>query len=262
MTPAATTPTHSDTAVTVDSPSNTPAVQQLVQRIAAEVDAAAERVRALQAEAEADYSSGEQRFNQFVATAQRIQAILEPRLQALTTVSVFTDVKQSVNVELRGPESRGFHAITTKLTVPGSDKRPTGMGFSFRVDHDSLFQNAIVSCHLEILPLFIEREKFQQLMVSIDAPDEAMISAWIDDRLVGFTKTYFEVYFHSEYQKKGLQKDPVLNIRFPGAMSVATQEYQSQTYHFFTEASSQRFRDHPADYIETDQQPNNARQKP
>ncbi len=231
--------------------SATSSVDQLVQRLSAEVDAAEERVRSLQIEAAKIFVGQEQRMMRFAAAADRIHAILLPRLEAFTNVKVFQDIKKGVTEELRGPEGRGFHGRTTTLTAPYCNKRPAPMEFSFRVGHDGPMINAVIDYRLQILPIFVEFESHDQLVIPIDDPGEESIAAWIDDKLVGFAKTYFEVYFNDEYQKKSLEMDPVMSIRFPRALAVGTREYQSRTYHFYTEESFRLFDKDPSEYIET-----------
>jgi YHS domain-containing protein len=233
------------------APAATLSVENLVQRLSVEVDAASERVHTLQTKASQVFVGQQQRLMRFVAVADRIHAILVPRLQALTNVNVFKDITQSVSLELRGPEGRGFHGRTTKLTVPYSDKRPTPMEFSFRVGHDGLLENAVIDYRLQILPVFIKFDSNDQLITPIERPSEEAIAAWIDDKLVGFTQTYFEVYFHDEYQKTNLEIDPVMNVRFPKAFAAGKQEYQRRAYHFYTKESLQLFEEDPSAYIET-----------
>jgi YHS domain-containing protein len=115
----------------------------------------------------------------------------------------------------------------------------------------SPIERAVEGLHVKILPIFIKLDSHDELVVPIDEPNDETISAWIDDKLVGFTKTYFEVYFSDEYQKDSLELDPVMNIRFPRALAVAKREYQSRTYHFYTEESYRLFENDPSEYIET-----------
>ena len=107
-------------------------VDQLVQRLSAEVAAATERIHVLQTEAAKVFLGQEQRFMHFVALAERIHAILQPRIDAFTGVNVFKHIAQNVSLELRGPEERGFHGRTTTLSVPSSDACSGKVELSFR----------------------------------------------------------------------------------------------------------------------------------
>jgi YHS domain-containing protein len=225
-------------------------VDQLVQRLSAEVAAATERIHVLQTEAVKVFLGQEQRFMRFVALAERIDAILQPRIDAFTEVNVFKDIAQNVSLELRGPEARGFHGRTTTLSVPSSDACSGKVELSFRLGHDGPIKNAILDYRLEILPIFIKFDSHDQLVIPIDSPNEGAIAAWIDDKLVGFTRTYFEMYFTEQYQKQSFEMDPVMNVRFPRAFAAGKKEYQGRVYHFYTEESLQEFENNPSEYIE------------
>jgi YHS domain-containing protein len=231
--------------------SETASVEQLTERLAAEVAAATERINSLQNEAAKVFLGQEERFMHFMALAQRIHAILQPRIEAFAEVNVFKDIQQSVRLGLRGPEARGFHERRTTLIVPSSDACSGKIELSFRVGHDGSIKNAIIDYHLEILPIFIEFDSHDQLVIPIDNPSESAIAAWIDDKLVGFTRTYFEMYFTEQYQKRSFEMDPVMNIRFPRAFAAGKKDYQGRTYHFYTIESLQAFKKAPWEYVET-----------
>ena len=232
----------------VSSPPTLP--DKLIQRLAAEVAAATERIHAIQTEAAKAFLGQEQRFLRFVALTERIHTILQPRIEAFTKVDVFKGIKSNVNLELRGPEGRGFHGRTTTLTVPPSDACSGKVELSFRLGHDGAIENAILDYRLEILPIFIKFDSHDQLVLPIDDADEDAIAAWIDDKLVGFTRTFFEMYFTEQYQKQSFEMDPVMNIRFPRAFSAGKRQHQGRTYHFYTEESLQAFEKAPAEYVE------------
>ena len=102
---------------------------------------------------------------------------------------------------------------------------------------------------LEILPIFIKFDSHDQLVIPIDNPCEDAIGAWIDDKLVGFTRTFFEMQFTDQYQKQSFEMDPVMNIRFPRAFAAGKTEYQGRTYHFYTEESFKAFENAPSAYV-------------
>ena len=225
-------------------------VDQLVERLSAEVAGATERIRVLQTEAAKAFVGQEQRVMRFVALTERIHALLQPRIEAFTEVDVFKDIEQNVSLELRGPEERGFHGRTTTLSVPSSDACSGKVELSFRLGHDGPIENAIMDYRLDILPIFIKFDSRAQLIIQIDNPSEDAIAAWIDDMLVGFTRTYFEMYFTEQYQNESFEMDPVMNVRFPRAFAAGKKEYQGRTYHFYTEESLRAFEKDPSEYVE------------
>lgn len=228
-----------------------PSVDRLIQRLADEIDAARERVRSLQTEATQVFHDQEQRFKRFVALADRIRAIFQPRIDALTEVTVFKHVKKSLGLERQGPEGRGLHEETITLSVPYSAECPAKVVLSFRVGHDGGIENAVIEYGLEIVPIYIKFVGHAQLLVPIDNPSDEAIAAWLDDRLVEFTRTYLELNFTDQYQKQTLETDPVMNIQFPRAFAAGKREYRGRTYYFYTKESLLDFEKAPSDYLGT-----------
>lgn len=226
-----------------------PSVDQLVQRLSDEIEAARERLHSLQTEATQVFHDQEKRFKRFVALADRIRAIFQPRIEALKEVNVFKDIKKSMGLERQGPEGRGLHEETITLSVPYSEECPAKVVLSFRVGHDGPIENAIIEYGLEILPIFLKFASHAQLIIPIDNPSDEVIVAWLDDRLVEFTRTYLELYFTDQYQKQSLETDPVMNIQFPRAFAAGKKEYLGRIYHFYTKESLQEFEKAPSKYI-------------
>jgi hypothetical protein len=127
-------------------------VDRLVQRLSAEVAAASERIHLLQTEATQVFRDHEQRFKRFVALADRVRAILQPRIEALTEVNVFKDIQRSLRLERQGAEGRALHEETITLSVPYSEECPAKVVLSFRVGHDGPIENAVIEYGLQIIP--------------------------------------------------------------------------------------------------------------
>lgn len=239
---------HKETLSQIDTAASL-SVEGLVQRLSAVVAAATEQVHTLQTEAAKAFLEQEQRFMRFVALAERIEAILQPRIQAFTKLNVFKNIKQNISLELRGPEVRGFHGRTITLSVPVSDSCSGMVELSFRLGHDGPIENALMDYHLEIIPIFIKFDSHDQLVIPIESPNETAVAAWIDDKLVEFARTYYQMYFTEQYQKGSFKRDPVMNIRFPRAFAAGKQEYQGRTYYFYTNESLQAFGKDPSEYV-------------
>ena len=228
-----------------------PTVDRLVQRLSDEVAAATERIHALQTDAAKQFLDQEQRFLRFVSLTDRVQALLQPRIAAFTKLNVFKDITQNVTLELRNPQTQGFDGRTTTLAVPFSEECPAHVELSFRLGHDGPIDNAILQYELKILPIYIKFDSHDQLVIPFADPSEDAVASWIDDKLVAFTRTYFELYFAEQYQKQSLETDPVMNIRFPRAFAAGKQEYQGRTFHFYTKESFADFKKAPSDYVKT-----------
>ena len=239
-----------ETAERLSSPTSS-SVDVLVERLNAEVSAARERVQSLQTRAAEAFAGQEQRFLRFVAVADRIHAILLPRLEAFTKVDVFKDIEQSVSLEGQGLDVRGFHGRTTTLSVPFSADCPARVQLSFRLGHDGPVENAIMDYRLKILPVFFKFDSHDQLIIPINHPNDDAIAEWIEDKLVGFTQSFFELRFHNAYQKTHMETDPVMNIRFPKVYAAGKKEHQGRTYYFYTDESLEAFEKKPSVYVAT-----------
>jgi len=224
-------------------------IEHLVTRLDTEVAKVKERIHTLQTEATKVYLEREHRFMQFMDLTKHIHQILQPRIEIFKKLNVFKTLKQSVSLELLGPEERGFHGKKITISIPTSDACSGKVELSFRLGHDGLIENALFDYHLEILPIFIKFESHDQLVIPIDDPSEEAIAAWIDDKLVGFTKTYFEMYFTEQYHLQSFELDPVMRIRFPRAFAAGKIEYQGQRYYFYTNESLQDFETDPSKFV-------------
>ena len=221
----------------------------LIQRLSTEVAAANERVRTLREEAAKVFKERERRLLKFTGAVDYIYSLLLPRLHAFMNLEPFRDATISERIDLAGPLMRCSHSRTTMLTLLASDLRPVPMKIVFTVGPDSPVQEAILDYRLQFLPIFIPYDKHDQLAISIKEPAEAALVEWIDDKLVGFTRTYFGVLFHHEYQERCLQTDPVMRIAFPMAFAESKAEYLGQTYYFYTAESKQVFEQDPTPYV-------------
>jgi YHS domain-containing protein len=230
-----------------------PAVDRLVQRLSDEVAAATERIQSLQTNAAKQFIDQEQRFLRFASLTDRVQTLLQPRIEVFTKLNVFKDIQQTVSLELRTPETRGFHTRTTTLSVPFSEECPALVELTFCLGHDGPVENAILQYELKIVPIYIKFDGHDQLVIPLDKPNEDAVAGWIDDKLVSFTRTYFELYFTEQYQKQSLETDPVMDIRFPRAFAAGKKEHQGRTYYFYTKASFEDFEKAPSDYVKTTQ---------
>jgi len=225
-----------------------PAASRFARSLTTLVDAAESRVQSLQEEAQKRFLDHEEGIRRFCDVAGHIQSLLLSRLAEFRSVRAFSDVIQNESRERSHADDGTFHGLTTVLTVPVSPNRPTSMELSFRIGHDGHAENVVLDYRFSILPIFVSFDSHDQLTVPMTGADDAVITEWIQQHLIAFTSTYYEVYFHEQYQRPTLTIDPVLNIRFPKAMAVSDQEYCGSRYYFYTDESQRRFRLHPESY--------------
>lgn len=221
----------------------------LIDRLDIEVSIARDRVETLQAAATAEFFVSDERMPRFMAVADHIHSILLPRLKALTDLDVFQGTIQTVSPPQLASATKRFHSRVTKLLIPLSDLCPAKVELFFRVSHDGSIENAVLEYQLEIIPIFIKFEKVDQLIIPINEPNQVAIETWIDNKLVEFTRTFFEIGFHEQYQKLRMESDPVMKMRFPKAFAAGSTEHEGKTYYFYSRRSLDLFKNAPAEYI-------------
>ena len=225
--------------------------KELADRLVALIDNAEARVRALQNKAASEFKRRQERLAQFAATRTRVKRIINDRLGVLMSQSQFSDAQLTYSDGVGCAAGAKCNGSTTTVTFPTSATRQKRMEFSFDVFHDSDVENAIVEYRFQILPVFVKFVSHDQLAISIDGPTDSDVVAWVDAKLVGFVETYFDVFFHPEYQKPHLVIDPVTGVPFPKTMAAGIGQIDGRTLHFFTEESCQQFNEDPSYYLNT-----------
>ena len=128
---------------------------------------------------------------------------------------------------------------------------PASVRLRFSTSHDEQLEKLFLDYELNILPIFVEFEKHSRLEIDIDNPNDAEIEAWLDDRLVAFTKTYLQLNFVRQYQEATMVTDPVAKIRVPKQFVKASAEYNGAEYFFASDAAKVAFEKDPARYVAT-----------
>jgi hypothetical protein len=223
--------------------------KDLADRFIALIDNAEARVRALQKKAASEFTRRQERLAQFAATRTRGNRIINDRLGVLMSQGQFNDAQLTYSDGIGCNAGADRNGSTTTVAFPTSAARQKRMEFSFAVFHDSDVDNAVVEYRLQILPVFVQFVSHDQLAISIDGPTDSDVVAWIDAKLVGFVETYFDVFFHPEYQKPHMVTDPVTGVPFPKAMAAGVHRIEDRTLYFFTDESCRQFNEDPSYYL-------------
>ena len=225
--------------------------KDLANRFSSLIENAEDRVRLMRKQAVTEFSKHEERIVHFAATQKRLDRIICDRLRVLSSQSNFSDAKLTYDDGIGCTAGTRLSGSTTTMTLPISATRHKEMEFSFHVFHDTDVENAIVEYRLQILPAFVRFVAHDQLTIPIADETDTCVIDWIDEKLIGFLETYFDVFFHPEYQRPHLVTDPVFGIQFPKSMASGIRELDGKTFHFFTEESCRLFDESPSCYIGT-----------
>ncbi len=225
------------------------ASNDLKRRLHAEVTVSMEHIQKLRDAAARSFFGSEKNLSRFRTVADQIQSILTPRLEVLANLDALTGSKILSSPAANDEEIGNFHSQTTTFTPPFSYRCPANVQLSFHLRHDQMIENALLEFRLEIIPIFLKFDKKDELSVALDAPNGEEIGKWIDEKLIGFTRTFFEITFHDEYQKRHRVTDPVMKIQFPRAFAFGDVTHEKTKYYFYTQESLKRFEAAPTDYV-------------
>lgn len=211
-------------------------LERLIQR---RLDAAVARRRASQEHVRSKMEEHERRRARFEAAAQRLaDDVIRPRMKKLA--SLFPNAHVSDK-----DRSTGYGCT---CSFDHTSEYPASTTLSIGISADSATQSAIVTYQLEILPIFFEFEGHDQLVVPLDAIDDAAVASWVNAKLLEFTDTYLRVQVSEQYQQSNVIVDPVCGMRINRADAEATAEYEGRTYYFCVEQCRQKFVSEPERY--------------
>ena len=108
-----------------------------------------------------------------------------------------------------------------------------------------------VEYDLEILPVFIEYRRHDEITYPLESFDADAAFDWVDERILEFVRTYLELQYAERYQHNNLVTDPVLGRRFSRLHAAAEREHGGHTFFFLTEESVQIFETSPDRFVQT-----------
>lgn len=209
---------------------------ELEQLIRQRLDAATARRSANHENLRREMEEHEQRRGEFDEAAQRlINEVIRPRLTKLASLfpnAQVSDIDRAI----------GYGCVCCFGYTP---EYPASTTLSMNVSSDGAVDNAIVTYHLEILPIFFQFEGHDQLVVALDAIDDEAVASWVNARVLGFTDTYLRLQVIEQYQQSNMVVDPVCGMRINRADAEASTEYGGRTYYFCVAQCQQKFLSDP-----------------
>lgn len=182
----------------------------------------------------------EQRSLLFAAVASRLLGdAIRPRMEVLVTH--FPNARLTI-----------IDDMTTRQCACGFDRTPefpASTTLTIGVAPDSVVASAVISYSLEILPVFIEFERQDQLVLPLDKVDVTAVASWLDGKVLSFVDTYLKLQTIDQYQRDNFVIDPVCGMRINRADAGASADYRGKQYHFCVEACRERFLTEPERYL-------------
>lgn len=221
---------------------------KLKLRLASEVSAVERWASALRIHATETFRQRKERLGSFVAAANQIDSLLEDKIAVLMSLNVFKTIARTEKLQDAGLPDGLFSSKTVHLIVPHSAACPAKVELTFDISCDSTIENAIVDYKLQIIPVFFKFNRDDQITVPFKDAKGKTVFDWMDDKMVEFSKTFFQIRMHDQYQKDHMATDPVMNIQFPIALAVGSNEQNGRVFHFFTEESMLEFENGPLSF--------------
>ena len=207
------------------------AIDPLQERLDAEFSRLQKSVAEFQKSHLQEYEEREARFaGQFTPAVEKLKEIWRPKLEAL--VERF---KGSVKVEPKVTP----HARHAKFSFESPLAR---IGLQFSAGHDTEVRNLTLAYDLEILPIYMEFEKHAELSMPLTAIDENAVAKWLDDRIIGFVRSYLGLQTNEYYLKDHMVEDPVAKVKLPKYAAKATLQHEKKTYYFIGDETFEQFR--------------------
>lgn len=204
-------------------------VSQLKARIDAEFSAADERRKGLQRQQLEQLQERENRLQALDKLLAELRAGWQPRLEALA--ERFGD-----RVQVTPAVSPGAREATFAFKSPVAQVR-----LRFCASTDTDVTRLQLSYDLEVLPLLMEFERHSEISFPLDQVNRVQLTQWLDDRIVGFVRTYVALHENEHYLKDLMVEDPVAHVRFPKFAAGATLSVGTQTLYFVSDASCREY---------------------
>lgn len=223
-------------------------VEELKQRLSKEFSGLTETISKVQADAAKEFQDAKARYESFRALAVRVvEEVIDPRVEALK--GFFQNVVVKRELFTAGAPAAVPHGGRLTLALSHTMECPAKVTLSLQIGHDEKIENLIVGYRLEILPIFFDYKKSDELATPIAAANLEEVARWLDDRLVGFVRDYLKIQTIDNYQRELLVTDPVLNHRFPRTFAKTQRTHKGSTYYFLTDETAADFDKDPSRYL-------------
>lgn len=207
-------------------------VSDLSSRLDAVLAEAHEKVKAFQVEAETERQGLHDRFQTFLAIAERIVVIAKEKLEQL---------RERVKFDVIPAQFQTEQSYSRSVTLDVKSELAGVIKLIFRLTHDSDVRQISLAYDLQIVPVFFRFNAHSEFDMPLEAFDEAVVGKWLDDRIVEFAHVMLELHATKQHQERVLVSDTVAGITFPRYFAAATLEHDGTTHYFISEETRREF---------------------
>lgn len=204
-------------------------VEPLAARIDAEFASAEGRVKQFQDQQLAEFQGKQQRLAEFGKLLDRLRGTIVPRLE---TLAARFGEKVKVTPSVKPTEREATFEVDSPLAC-------IKLRISAATDQD--VRKLVFSSDLEIIPMLMEYDRRDTIEFPLERVDEAQLTAWLDERIISFVRTYLKLHENQYYLRDEMVEDPVAGVRFPRYAAGAKLERDGKTYYFIGEETRRHF---------------------
>jgi YHS domain-containing protein len=203
----------------------------LGDRIKAEFDARAARVRQSEEDRARREQEGEERLRRFETLCEELKAVWRPRLDVFA--------KQF------GDQIKVIPAITPSRreakVVFLTDLANMTLTLSASASPD--LTKLLLNYDLLIVPTFIQYDRHAMLEMPLDKIDREALGKWIDDQLMACVKVYLSMQDNQQYLTWSMVRDPITNAPMLRQDAAAMIEHKGQKVYFSSEDSLRQYKE-------------------
>ncbi len=211
----------------------------LASRLQQEIDKAKGQVAQFHKDSSEKAQALSARYAKFEEVRARLAKQFEPRVKAITE-----RVK-----EAKVDHERDRDGGEVRISMGHTDLVPPGVMLRFVLSHGGAVESIAIDYYLSIIPVLFEFRSHDRIEMPLDTIDDAKLLAWVDDRIVEFTKNYLQIPFIEAYTKDSRVIDPVAKVSFNRVLAKGTTEYKGTKYYFASEESLKAFQHEPAKFV-------------
>lgn len=206
-------------------------VNSLVERIDAEFSAADKRLNQFREQHVQEYQLRIKRLEQFERTLDELRTVWEPRLDALAK-------KFGAGVDIHPTIGPGRRSATFKFR-----SNLASVTLRLSVSPDAEVKNLIFTYHLDIVPILMKFDSHAELEQPLGSVSRSRLSEWLDDRVLGFVRTYLALHENHYYLQDQMVEDPVAKVKFPKFAAAASLDVNGKLLYFIDESMLREFKE-------------------
>ena len=176
-----------------------------------------------------EYKGRQDRLEHFVKVCHSLEGVWRPRLEALRD-AFGEKVKVVPHVETDRRQAK--FTFTSSLAQ---------IMLTFTATTDFDVRNLVLEYSLMINPVLMTFPGHSRREQPFEQVDPRAIGAWLDDRIIEFTRIYLSLHENEHYLQGHMVEDPVAHVRFPDFAAEATLERDGKTLHFIASETREQF---------------------